>query len=204
MIRELKVEGAYEISPQVFDDERGHFLSPFQERDFARHTGRALFPVVQTSFNKSRRGVVRGIHFTTVPSGSSKYVFSPWGRALDVVVDLRVGSPTYRVWDSVVLDQRSFRAVYLPVGVGHMTVAVEDDTIVCYLLSAEYARGNQLVVSPLDPQLELPIPADLDLLLSEQDRAAPTLDEAERSGILPDYATAVALEKGGGDRAQRT
>ena len=203
-IRELKVEGAYEITPQVFNDERGFFVSPYQERNFVRYTGRALFPVVQSSFNKSRRGVVRGVHFTAVPPGMAKYVFSPLGKVLDVVVDLRVGSPRYGMWDSVVLDQRSVRAVYLPVGVGHMTVALEDDTVVSYLLSTEYVRENELAVSPLDPRLELPIPADIDPLLSERDREAPTLEEAERAGILPDYATSVFKEKGGDERARRS
>lgn len=199
-IRELGVEGAYEITPQVFNDERGYFLSPYQERDFLPYSGHALFPLVQSSFNRSRRGVVRGIHFTAVPPGTAKYVFSPWGRALDVVVDLRVGSPTYATWDSVVLDQHSFRAVYLPVGVGHMTVALEDDTIISYLLSTEYVLEHELAVSALDPRLRLPIPPDLDPLLSERDREAPSLDEAERAGILPDYATSMGKEKDGHER----
>ncbi|MEU6714054.1 dTDP-4-dehydrorhamnose 3,5-epimerase [Nonomuraea sp. NPDC046802] len=188
-LRELKVEGAYEVTPPVFTDARGLFLTPYQEQDFVRSTGHPLFPVAQYSVSRSRRGVVRGIHFTATPPGMAKFVYSPRGRALDVVVDLRVGSPTYRAWDSVILDQRDFRALYLPIGVGHLFVALEDDTVVSYLMSTEYAGEKELAVSPTDPQLALPLPADLDLILSDRDRGAPTLDEAEGASILPDYAT---------------
>ncbi|MEU1876760.1 dTDP-4-dehydrorhamnose 3,5-epimerase family protein [Streptosporangium sp. NPDC020072] len=193
-VRELKVEGAYELTPEVFGDERGFFLSPYQEEPFVRAVGRPLFPVAQASHSRSRRGVVRGVHFTATPPGMAKYAYCAGGVALDVVLDTRVGSPTYGVWDSVVLDQRDFRSVYLPVGVGHLFVALEDDTAVSYLLSTGYVAENELAVSPLDPALGLPLPRDLDLILSERDRRAPTLAEAERAGILPDYAASRALD----------
>ena len=188
-VRELKVEGAYELTPEVFTDERGIFLTSYQEQDFFQHTGQRLFPVAQCSSNRSRRGVVRGIHLTATPPGMAKFVHSTGGCALDVVVDTRVGSPTFGLWDSVVLDQQDFRAVYLPVGVGHLFAALEDDTVVSYLMSTEYVRENELAVDPTDPRLALPLPSDLDLILSERDRGAPTLDGAERAGILPDYAS---------------
>ncbi|MBE8516241.1 dTDP-4-dehydrorhamnose 3,5-epimerase family protein [Amycolatopsis sp. H6(2020)] len=196
-IRSLRVEGAYVVTSQVFTDERGYFLSPYLENDFQRCTGHKLFAVSQSSLNRSRSGVVRGIHYTAAPPGMTKFAFSPHGKALDVLVDLRVGSPTFGEWDSVVLDQQSFRSVYVPMGVGHMTVALADETLVCYLLSTGYVAENERAVSPLDPDLGLPLPSDLELVLSERDRAAPTLAEAERAGLLPDYAVCRRLDAQG-------
>jgi epimerase EvaD len=194
-IRRLAVDGAFEFTPTVFPDDRGLFLSPFQESAFKRATGQRLFPVAQTNHSRSRRGVVRGIHFTTTPPGGAKYVYCPRGRSLDIVVDIRIGSPTFRRWDAVVLDQESFRAVYFPVGVGHAFVALEDDTVMSYLVSSEYVPEHELALSPLDDELRLPIPHDIDPIMSARDTAAPTLAQAVATDLLPDYATCVKLER---------
>lgn len=193
-VRELAVEGAYELTPQSFHDDRGFFLSPYQQQAFADAVGRPLFPVRQASFSRSRRGVVRGVHLTAAPPGMAKFAFCTGGSALDVVVDTRVGSPTYGTWDSIVLDQRDFRAVYLPVGVGHLFVALEEDTTVSYLLSAAYIAERELAVSPRDPDLGLPLPRDVPLVLSDRDLAAPTLAEARAAGLLPDYAACLSAD----------
>ncbi|MFI7613064.1 dTDP-4-keto-6-deoxy-D-glucose epimerase [Nonomuraea terrae] len=192
--RALNVDGAFEFTPQVFPDERGLFLSPFQEAAFAEAVGRPLFRVAQSNHSRSRRGVVRGVHFTVTPPGSAKYVYCPRGRALDIVVDIRVGSPTFGRWDSVTLDQDDFRATYLPVGVGHAFVALEDDTVMSYLVSSAYVPEHELALTPLDPALGLPIPAEPAPIMSERDTAAPTLAEARVRGMLPEYATCLAIE----------
>ncbi|MEW2400553.1 dTDP-4-dehydrorhamnose 3,5-epimerase [Streptomyces sp. NPDC046862] len=192
--RSLKVAGAVEFTPPVFRDPRGLFVSPFQESTLAAATGHELFPVAQMSFSSSREGVVRGIHYTTVPPGTAKYVYCPRGRALDFVVDLRVGSPTFGQWDSVLLDTEDFRALYLPVGVGHAFTALSDDTVMAYTLSTEYVAENELAVSVLDPELRLPLPETAASLLSERDRTAPTLARAQARGLLPDYRRCLAAE----------
>lgn len=192
--RELAVEGAVAFTPPVFEDYRGVFLSPFLDSVFVKTIGHPLFPVAQTSFSVSRRGVVRGLHFTATPPGTAKYVCCPRGRVIDIVLDVRVGSPTFGVWDSVVLDSRDFGAVYLPVGVAHMFVALEDDTVMSYILSQEYVPENELALSPLDPALKLPVPDDLNPIMSERDRVAPTFDQALRAGLLPDYETCAKIE----------
>ncbi len=186
--RELTVEGAYEFTPEVFRDDRGFFLSSYQEQEFVDAVGHPRFPVAQCSYSRSRRSVLRGIHFTATPPGMAKYAYCSRGRALDFVVDTRTGSPTFGRWDSVVLDQRDFRSIYLPVGVGHLFIALEDDTIVSYLLSASYVAEREFAVSSLDPALGLPIPEGLTPVLSERDRLAPTMADAEKGGILPAYA----------------
>lgn len=194
-VRQLKIEGAYEFTPRVFGDTRGHFVSPYQEDVFEEAVGRPLFPVVQSSYSVSRRGVVRGIHFTAVPPGMGKYTYCSRGRAVDYVVDTRLGSPTFGMWDSVELDEFDRRSVYLPIGVGHLFVALEDDTTISYMLSTGYVPSREHSVHPLDPELALPFPEGMELLLSERDRSAPTLAEARAAGILPDYAESLRLEE---------
>jgi epimerase EvaD len=192
--RKLAVEGAVEFSPAIFADDRGLFVSPYQEAAFVDAVGKPLFPVAQTNISMSRRGVVRGVHFTSTPPGTAKYVYCTRGKVLDIVVDIRVGSPTYGKWDAVILDAESYRSSYLPLGVGHAFVALEDDSVMSYLLSQSYVPHNEHAVSVVDPALALPIPQDIDPVLSERDLAAPTLAEARALGLLPDYATCVQIE----------
>jgi len=194
-VRKLAVEGALEFTPKVFPDERGLFLSPYQEEAFVAATGGPLFRVAQTNHSLSKRGVVRGIHFTTTPPGTAKYVYCARGKALDVVVDIRVGSPTYGRWDASMLDQRNHRAVYLPVGLGHAFIALEDDTTMAYMISHSYVAEFELAVNVLDPALGLPIPDDVPAILSPRDSAAPTLAAAREAGILPNYADCLAVDR---------
>lgn len=185
--RELAALGAFEFTAPVFADERGTFSSPYEEATFLETTGEPLFRLRQMSVSRSTRGVVRGVHFTAVPPGNAKYVYCPSGRVLDIVVDLRIGSPTFGRWDTVMLDPRSMRAVYLPVGLGHAFVSLMDATVVAYLLSASYVQELELAVSVYDPALALPLPTDVEHVLSERDRTAPTVAEAAAAGILPYY-----------------
>ncbi|SEF66533.1 epimerase EvaD [Thermomonospora echinospora] len=193
--RKLAVDGAFEFRPPVFTDERGLFVSPFQEAALREAMGHGLFPVAQTNHSRSRGGVVRGAHFTRTPPGIAKYVYCARGRALDLVIDIRVGSPTFGLSDFSVLDPEEFRAMYFPVGVAHAFVALEDDTVMAYMLSGEYVKENELALSVFDPALELPIPADIDPILSERDRAAPTLAKLEADGVLPGYAECLQIER---------
>ncbi|MDR8411795.1 dTDP-4-dehydrorhamnose 3,5-epimerase family protein [Nonomuraea sp. 3-1Str] len=194
--RELAVAGAYEFVPEIFPDERGLFVSPFQQAAFEAAVGHPLFPVHQTNHSRSRRGVVRGIHYTVTPPGTAKYVYCPQGRSLDIIVDVRTGSPTYGRWEAVLLDPRDFRCMYFPVGVGHAFVALEDDTVMSYMLSQAYTPEHELALSALDPALGLPIPEELgEPVVSPRDRAAPTLEEARKAGLLPDYAASRAVER---------
>ncbi|WP_033293846.1 dTDP-4-dehydrorhamnose 3,5-epimerase family protein [Amycolatopsis jejuensis] len=189
--RPLKVADAFEFTPRVFPDERGLFVAPFQEDALIRATGHPL-RVAQTNHSVSRAGTIRGVHFADTPPGQAKYVYCPSGALLDVLVDLRVGSPSFGQWDAVRLDSQDYRAVYVAEGIGHAFVALEDATVMAYLCSEPYNPTGERGVSPLDPALELPWPADLPPIVSEKDRAAPTLADALDQGLLPQYADCVA------------
>lgn len=181
---ELSIAGAWVFEPTVFPDQRGVFVAPFQACAFREAVGHDL-RVEQTNHSVSRRGVIRGVHFSDTPPGQAKYVYCPRGALLDVVVDVRVGSPTFGAHEAVRLDGESARAVYLAEGLGHAFVALEDDTVVSYLCSTGYNPAAERGLSPLDPALGLPWPTGITPVLSAKDEHAPTLTEAADQGILP-------------------
>ena len=135
----------------------------------------------------SPRGVVRGVHFADVPPGQAKYVTCFAGAVLDVVVDLRVGSPTFGAVDSVVLDDVHRRAVFIAEGLGHAFMALSETATVGYLCSTPYNPAAEHGITPLDPALPMPWPGDVAPVLSPKDEAAPTLEQAASPGLLPAY-----------------
>lgn len=185
-VDELKVPGAWSFTPRQFPDPRGVFLEWFKAGVLEQAVGHPL-TVKQANHSVSSRGTLRGVHFADVPPGQAKYVYCTRGAVLDVIVDIRVGSPTFGVSDAVRLDDVVRRGVYLSAGLGHAFVALTDDANVTYLCSEPYAPGREHGVHPLDPALALPFPADVEPLLSDKDAAAPTLAEAEEQGLLPTW-----------------
>lgn len=184
----MAVPDAFVTIPVQHADDRGVFLEWFKDEAFQRETGHRL-PLAQANCSVSRRGVVRGVHYADVPPGQAKYVTCTSGEVLDAVVDLRMGSPTFGVVDSVVLDSRSRRAVFLAEGLGHAFMALTEEATVVYLCSTGYSPAREHGVHPLDTDLSLPWPAEVERVLSPKDEASPTLKEAVANGALPTYAT---------------
>jgi dTDP-4-dehydrorhamnose 3,5-epimerase len=185
-MKPLRIEGAWVNTPTVHRDDRGAFLEWFQGTSFAEAIGHPL-NLAQANMSISRRGVLRGIHYAEVPPGQAKYIACARGAVLDVVVDIRVGSPTFGEWDSVVLDEVDRRAIYIAEGLGHAFCALTDDATVNYLCSTPYAAGREHGLHPLDPAIGIAWPDDIEPLLSDKDAAAPTLAEAQAAGMLPTY-----------------
>lgn len=189
--RELAVPGCFEFAPTQHRDDRGAFLEWYHAERFADVVGHRL-TVAQANHSVSRRGTMRGLHYALVPPGQAKYVYCPRGAVLDVVVDLRVGSPTFGVSDTTRLDDVDRRALYLPEGVGHAFLALADDSALTYLCSTGYNPEREKAVNVLDPVFGLPWPDDVDPVLSERDRSAPGLEHALGEGLLPSYDACVA------------
>jgi dTDP-4-dehydrorhamnose 3,5-epimerase len=171
------------------------FVNPFAEVPFREAVGHGL-TIAQSNHSVSQRGVVRGMHFAHVPPGQAKYVYCAHGSLLDVILDVRVGSPTFGKWEAVRLDSKDYHAVYIAEGLGHGFLALEDETTMVYLCSTGYNPKGEHGVNPLDPALELPwrelLPGSAELVLSDKDTSAPSLAEAEASGLLPGYRECLA------------
>jgi dTDP-4-dehydrorhamnose 3,5-epimerase len=188
--RPLSIDGAYEITPVVRADPRGSFAEVFRQDMFTAEVGHPL-RIAQINNSNSARDVVRGVHWADVPPGQAKYVTCQRGAVVDYVIDLRVGSPTFGRWDSVVLDDVERRAVYIGEGIGHAFRALADNTSLHYLCSTPYNPPRERAIHPLDPDLDIDWGVD-NPILSDRDAAAPSLAKAREDGLLPDLAACVA------------
>lgn len=184
----LSIGGAWVFTPRVFADPRGSFAEAFRAADLPQR-----FDLAQVNCSVSARGVVRGVHFADVPPSQAKYVMCVSGSVLDVVVDLRVGSPTFGRWEAVTLDDAERRAMLVAEGLGHAFMALSEQATVIYLCSQPYNPGREHGVHPLDPALGIAWPEGIEPLLSEKDAEAPTLKEALDGGLLPDFAACEAF-----------
>ena len=187
----LDINGAWVFTPRIHDDGRGSFLEWFQGRDFQSRAGYRL-EVAQANCSVSRRGVTRGIHFADVPPGQAKYVTCVSGTITDVVVDLRAGSPSFGRWAAVELDDRDRRAIFIGEGLGHAFTARSEEAIVMYLCSTSYEPAREHGIHPLDPELAIAWPADVEPVLSAKDASAPSLAQARAAGLLPAYNDCLA------------
>ena len=192
-VRELAIPGAWEITPQQRADDRGVFYEWFSDPEFVEFSGHR-FDLRQANCSVSAAGVLRGLHFAQLPPSQAKYVTCLHGKVLDVVVDIRFGSPTFGQWDSVLLDDRDRRSIYISEGLGHAFLALQDDSTVMYLCSAGYDPAREHTINVLDPAFDIVWP-DLDgePIMSDRDREAPTLDEVEAAGLLPTWDDAKAF-----------
>lgn len=183
-VRQLSVPGAWALTPQLHADPRGLFFEWFTDSDFTAFAGHH-FDLRQANCSVSAAGVLRGLHFAENPPGQAKYVTCVRGSAFDVVVDIRVGSPTFGHWDAVLLDAEDRGSVYISEGLGHAFLALEDATTVIYMCTAPYNPAREHTICATDPALGIRWPTVEELQQSERDAAAPTLEQVQASGLLP-------------------
>ncbi|MEJ5928058.1 dTDP-4-dehydrorhamnose 3,5-epimerase [Corynebacterium sp. H128] len=169
------IPGLFVSEPKVIVDERGAFNEWFKASEFEEALG-FPFDLQQSNISTSKKGVLRGFHFADVPPGQAKFVSCLSGAILDVAVDVRVGSPTYLKWAAVELTAANRKSLYLPVGIAHGFLALEDSTV-AYLTSAEYRPNTEHGFDPFDPTVGVEWP-EADYILSEKDKTAPALADA--------------------------
>ena len=186
-VADLSISGSWLFTPILRPDNRGVFLESFKSSVFFDVVGRPL-DLAQMNISVSSSGTVRGVHFADVPPGQAKYVQCFDGRILDIVVDIRVGSPTFGQWDAVELDSESRTGLFIEEGLGHAFCALSGVATVGYLCSEGYAPSREHGVHPLDPEIGIQWPVDCEIVLSSKDAAAPTLAEAKDQGLLPTIA----------------
>ena len=174
LFTETRLPGAYVIDLEARTDDRGFFARTFCEREFTEHGLPTRFPQCNLSRNK-RSGTLRGMHFQAAPFGEAKLVRCAAGTIYDVIVDLRRGSPTYFEWVGFELSGRSGRALFIPEGLAHGFITLEEDTDVFYHMGEfhrpEAARG----IRWSDPGLKIRWPT-VPTLISERDATYPDFD----------------------------
>ena len=181
----LKISGSWKIEFQKFDDNRGFFYESFKEGDFKNQIGRNL-NIKQTNTSSSSKGSVRGIHYALVPPSQAKLVQCQRGSIKDYVIDIRVGSPTFGQFEEIELDENSVSAVFIEEGLAHAFVALENQTVVTYFVTEKYNPEREKGINPFDKTLNVKWP-DIELILSEKDKQAISLEEAKNQGLLPTF-----------------
>jgi dTDP-4-dehydrorhamnose 3,5-epimerase len=171
---ETRLEGPILIEPAVYGDERGFFCETYR-RTVLRELG-APEEMVQDNHSRSRRGIVRGMHFQ-VGEGTSKLVRCARGAILDVLVDIRRGSPTFGEWEAFELTDENMQMVYCPVGFAHGFCTVSDVADVIYKQSNYYDPERDRGIRYDDPDVGIAWPPGLELIPSQRDAAAPLLRE---------------------------
>jgi dTDP-4-dehydrorhamnose 3,5-epimerase len=168
-----RLDGPILLEPEVHRDERGFFVETYRETALANAGITDDF--VQDNHSRSSRGIVRGVHYQP---GMAKLVRCARGAIVDVVVDLRRGSPTFGEWESARLDDENLRQLYCPDGFGHAFCVLSDVADVLYRCSDYYDPSTEGGIAFDDPEIGIEWPADLELIVSERDRNAPSLAEA--------------------------
>ena len=176
-ITPLPIEGSWLISTQEFKDSRGSFREWLPNSACKEIFGKN-FEVAQANFSVSKKGTLRGIHYSLAPEGQAKLVTCLTGEIYDVVVDLRPDSKTYGKWHGVNLSADSPQSLYVGPGLGHAFLAMEDNTGVAYLLSSGFNKEMEHGINPFDKEIGITWP-QIEFLLSDKDAAAPSFKDAK-------------------------
>ena len=172
---ETALAGAFVIALEKLEDERGYFARSFGAREFAGHGLESRFVQCGISFNR-RRGTLRGLHYQAAPHAQAKLVRCSRGRAFDVIVDLRAGSPGYARWFASELAAAAPRLLYIPAGFAHGFQTLEDDTELFYQMSQDYDPAAERGIRWNDPRLGIDWPSAESRVISARDAALPALD----------------------------
>jgi dTDP-4-dehydrorhamnose 3,5-epimerase len=175
--KRLEIPDVILVEPVVFPDERGFFMELYKRTPFLAEG--IPYDFVQVNLSKSRRGVVRGLHYQLKPMEQGKLVAVLRGRILDVAVDIRRGSPWFGRYVAVELSESNRYMLWIPPGFAHGFQALEDDTLVLYLVTKEYSPEHERCIAWDDPELGIQWPMKENVVLSERDKSCPPLARAE-------------------------
>lgn len=173
---ETKIKDLYIIEPKVFKDERGYFMESYNKKDFMEAGLKMVF--VQDNESKSKKGVLRGLHFQTKqPQG--KLVRVTKGEVYDVAVDLRKDSSTYGQWEGVLLTEENKRQFYVPKGFAHGFLVLSREAVFNYKCTDYYAPQYEGGIIWNDPQIGIkwPIESIDEVIISQKDKKLKSLNE---------------------------
>lgn len=181
--KELSIPGVLELVPRKFGDARGFFSETFNQRTF-NDAGIDTVWVQDNHSLSAEVGVVRGLHFQLPPFAQDKLVRVIRGRVLDVVVDIRKGSPSFGDWLGIELSAEKWNQLYVPKGFAHGFKTIEADCEVLYKVSAYYSAEHDRSVRFNDPDLGIDWKLDgAEPVISDKDRNAPFLKDADNSFV---------------------
>ena len=181
----LGIVGAWLVESPVWRDDRGFLREWFKAEDVKSATGRE-FGIEQANISVSSKGTLRGIHYSIAPRGQAKWITCVSGAIQDVIVDIRPHSKTFGQWIDVELQGDSGKAVFISEGLGHVFLALEDNTTVAYLASTPFSPTDEYEINPLDQKIGVSWKINVgNLKISDKDKSAPTLPERLLEGKLP-------------------
>ena len=180
---ELSIPGLFVLESPVWSDDRGSFREWFKDEDF--QAAGVTFHARQSNLSISKKNVVRGLHYSMAPEGQAKVVTCAHGELDDVIVDIRVGSPTFGQHEVVHLAAGEERSVYVPVGVAHGFCVTSETGALTYLLSSPFNAPFELEINPFDAELNVGWTIDGEAIVSPKDAGAPTFRERLDAKELP-------------------
>ena len=187
-ITPLGIQGAWLVQSKVFEDERGSFREWFKYVQ-VNECMRVNFLVKQANVATSKKGVIRGIHYSLSKSGQSKWITCLSGHVIDIIVDIRPNSPTFKKYELIDLKLGDGRSLLVGSGLGHGYMSVEDNSTIAYLLNSSYSPSEEFEINPMDPELAIKWPLELlggvGLVLSQKDKSAPSIRERQIREELP-------------------
>lgn len=166
LIKELTIPGCYQITPKIFTDERGLFIKTFHSETLSKYS--IDLDVKEEFYSISKKNVLRGLHFQTPPSAHNKLVYCPKGAVLDFFVDIRLDSPTYGQHLSIELNETNGVILYLPIGIAHGFLSLEDDSLMVYKTDCSYDPLADRGLNFSSCGIKLPIHSS-DITISERD-----------------------------------
>jgi dTDP-4-dehydrorhamnose 3,5-epimerase len=172
------IPGIMVIELPLFSDARGFFVECYRQGEFERNGIAERF--VQDNLSRSRKGVLRGLHYQVNPSPMGKLIRVMRGKIFDVGVDVRVGSSTFGKWNAEILSEENRKAYYLPPGIAHGFLALEDDTDVFYKCGGVYSPKDERAIIWNDPELAIawPLKEVKEVILSDRDKQHPFFKQA--------------------------
>lgn len=166
------------FEPRVFGDERGFFYESFNDREFAEAVGRSV-TFVQDNHSRSRKGVLRGLHYQLPPHAQGKLVRVVAGEVFDVAVDIRKGSPFFGKWVGEILSEDNKRQLWIPPGFAHAFLTLSDSADFLYKTTDFYAPVAERCILWNDPAIGIAWPVGGEPLVSAKDAKGARLGEAD-------------------------
>lgn len=175
------LQNVWLIKPKIYGDDRGHFLEAFREEVFKRQG--IEYEFVQDNISTSKKNTIRGLHYQLPPASQVKLVMVPYGRILDVAVDVRVHSPTFGKHFSTILSSENRHMMLIPTGYAHGFSVLSEEAVVYYKCNDYYNQSLERGLRWDDSELGIDWMAD-DPILSDKDLNLPLLKDAEESDLF--------------------